>query len=64
MTKYSVKRHYIMFGGQTSKNVQDVRKLVEVELVCHSVCSDVLGDGLKVKFSTESYYAYPDIKRV
>lgn len=44
-----------------SKNVQDVRKLVDVKLVCRSVSSDALRDGLRVKFSKEGSYACPDM---
>ena len=47
-----------LFGGQMPKNV---RKLVEVELVCHNVCSEVSGDGLSVKLSIDGSYRYPDI---
>lgn len=49
---YSLK----LFVGQTSKNVQDGRKQIEVELVCLSVCSDVLGVGLSVKLSISGSY--------
>lgn len=49
---YSLK----LFVGQTSKNVQDGRKQIEVELVCLSVCSDVLGVGLSVKLSISCSY--------
>lgn len=47
-----------MFVGKTTKNIQDVPKQVEKLNICVvEFCSEVVGDGLKLKLIIYGYNA-------
>lgn len=53
----NIRSQFVKFGSVWKSTVQDIRKIAEVELVYRSISSEVLGDGLRVKFSIDCSYA-------